>query len=397
MYGFLNDSNGDMNKQKFQELTIAILSDSASEEENSIHSQALQNEDWAQDVYEDTCHTHNLLTQTFRTLSDQPAIAPTNTSKEQMVKLFEMMDKQSPLRGSAIADKETYADLVSKLDKLPTLPIILDAISKALNDEHANVIKIEELLNGDQSLTSSVLRLANSARYGLPHKVFSLHQAISLMGFDEVQQIVVTASVISFMDKANDFFSLNNFWRHSIGVANATCVVANELGVSDDYILYTTALLHDIGKLGNLLLDTKGYLQIIQQSLDTKLPLHQLEIEEVFPEHTRMGEAICEHWGLPKMISQAIRYHHEPDINKRPPLPEEVNHTIDCIYLADILIRQNHFGHSGNAEEPEIDEGLLKRLDIHTIRLEQIKADINDSLNQVHGLLDILPEEYGAA
>jgi len=97
------------------------------------------------------------------------------------------------------------------------------------------------------------------------------------------------------------------------------------------------------------------------------------------------------------MISQAIRYHHEPDINKRPPLPEEVNHTIDCIYLADILIRQNHFGHSGNAEEPEIDEGLLKRLDIHTIRLEQIKADINDSLNQVHGLLDILPEEYGAA
>jgi putative nucleotidyltransferase with HDIG domain len=386
-----------MNKQKFQELTIAILTDTASDEENSMHVETLQNEEWAQEVYESTCHTHNLLTQTFRTLSDPANLSPAQTSRDQLVRMFEMMDQQAPLRGSAIADKEIYSDLVSKLDKLPTLPIILDAISKALNDEHANVLKIEELLNGDQSLTSSVLRLANSARYGLPHRVYSLHQAISLMGFDEIQQIVVTASVISFMDKTHDFFSLNNFWRHSIGVANATCIVANELGVSDDYILYTTALLHDIGKLGNLLLDTKGYLQIIQQSLDSHRPLHQLEMIEVFPEHTRMGEAICEHWGLPKMISQAIRYHHEPNIDHRPPMAEEINHTIDCIYLADVLIRQYEFGHSGNAEIPELNEAFLDRLDLHPVRLEQLKIQINEGLNHVHGLLDILPEEYGVA
>jgi putative nucleotidyltransferase with HDIG domain len=199
------------------------------------------------------------------------------------------------------------------------------------------------------------------------------------------------------MDKTHDFFSLNNFWRHSIGVANATCIVANELGVSDDYILYTTALLHDIGKLGNLLLDTKGYLQIIQQSLDSHRPLHQLEMIEVFPEHTRMGEAICEHWGLPKMISQAIRYHHEPNIDHRPPMAEEINHTIDCIYLADVLIRQYEFGHSGNAEIPELNEAFLDRLDLHPVRLEQLKIQINEGLNHVHGLLDILPEEYGVA
>ncbi len=397
MSGANYDSYRTMNKQKFQELTLAILSSNASKEEIEYHEKLISNEDWARDLFEDTCQTHHLLTQTFRTLSHDAPETSRNPSPERLKSIFELMDKQVPLKNTASADKEIYNDLVKKLSKLPTLPIILDAISKALKNEHTNVIKIEELLQGDQSLTTTVLKLANSARYGLPRKVYSLHQAIALMGFDEIQQIVVTASVISFMNDTRKYFSLYNFWRHSIGVATATCTVAHELGVSDDYILFTTALLHDIGKLGNLLLDTKGYLKIIQHSLDTERPLHELEIEDVFPEHTRMGETICEHWGLPSMISQAVRYHHEPDIEKRPILPLEVNHTIDCIYIADTLIRQQHFGHSGNAAPPEFDPGILERLELHPVRLEQLRINLEIDLAHAHGLLDILPEESGAA
>jgi putative nucleotidyltransferase with HDIG domain len=380
-----------MTKEKFQELTIAVLSGTATEKEISTHKKLVEHEGWAKELFDGFGHTHNLLTKTIGSLEDEIAQAP--PSAEKLAHIFQMIEKQAPLKGSASEDKQIYANLVKQVKKLPTLPIILDAISQALKDEHTNVVHIEELLSGDQSLTTTVLRMANSARYGLPRRVYSLHQAVSLMGFDEIQQLVLTASVITFMDKSTPLFSLNNFWRHSIGVATATCSVAKDIGISDDYILYTTALLHDIGKVGNLLLDTKGYLEIIQHSLRTHEPIDKIEREQVFPEHTRMGEAICEHWGLPSMISQAVRYHHEPDIDKRPKLPEEAHHTIDCIYIADTLVRQHKFGHSGNDAPPELAPCIVERLDLHPIRLEQLKNNIHEDIGHTHGLLDLLPAQ----
>ncbi len=378
-----------MTQEKFQELTIAVLSATATDTEIAMHKKLVETEGWAKDLFESLCNTHNLLTKTIGKLEEQIAIAP--PSPEKLALIFQLIDQQAPLRGSASADKAIYANLVKQIKKLPTLPIILDAISKALKDEHANVVHIEELLSGDQSLTTTVLRMANSARYGLPRRVYSLHQAVSLMGFDEIQQLVLTASVISFMDKSTTLFSLNNFWRHSIGVATATCSVAKEIGISDDYILYTTALLHDIGKVGNLLLDTKGYLEIIQQSLNTHMALDEIEREQVFPEHCRMGEAICDHWGLPSMISLAVRYHHEPDIQKRPKLPDEAHRAIDCINIADTLVREYQFGHSGNDAPPELDQGIIDRLELHPIRLELLRNNIRADIEHTHGLLDLLP------
>ena len=79
--------------------------------------------------------------------------------------------------------------------------MVLTEIHSALRKEDANVLDVEELMSGDKSLTTTVLRVANSAHFGLPKRVFSLNQAISIMGFEEVQQIVLAASIISSFGK----------------------------------------------------------------------------------------------------------------------------------------------------------------------------------------------------
>jgi len=255
-------------------------------------------------------------------------------------------------------------------------------------------------MSGDKSLTTTVLRVANSAHFGLPRRVFSLNQAISIMGFDEVQHIVLAASVISsFGTVSGNFFTLGNFWRHSIGVALATSHVGKVLDTEvEDRTLYTCGLLHDIGKVGNLLLDTRGYLQLIQQSLDTGAPLQRIEKEEIFPEHTRMGEAICQRWQLPEHIGQTVRHHHEPDTELRGPLPPEVHVATDCIHLANELVREEQFGHSGNAASShEPDPQVLARLGLHAVQLEELRTSTRHMLEEAHGLLEILPQEEGAA
>jgi putative nucleotidyltransferase with HDIG domain len=386
-----------MNREEFQSISMRILNSEASDTEIQRHELLCNTEDWAKPEFVHLKETHQLLVGTLPHLADGFSHQDSISSKT-LNRLMSAVRSQHPLAGTT-ADVEIYENLVRKIKKLPTLPIVLNEIHKALHKEDANVLDVEELMSGDKSLTTTVLRVANSAHFGLPQRVYSLNQAISIMGFNDVQQIVLTASVISSFDNvSNSFFTLHNFWRHSIGVALATSRIGQELGIrGEDRILYTCGLLHDIGKVGNLLLDTKGYLQLIQKSMETGDDLDHLEKEEVFPEHSMLGEAICERWQLPSIIHRAIRFHHEPDTDKRGFLPEEINQTADCIYLADQIVRENQFGYSGNAGPTTPARAVLDRLGLHAIRLEQIRGAVEEELEEAHGLLDILPREAGVA
>ena len=387
-----------MNREEFQSLSMRILNSEASDAETQRHELLCNTEDWAKPEFIHLKETHKLLVGTLPHLSGG-SIHQDPISSEALDKLVTGVRNQQPLAGTTRAEGEIYENLVRKIKNLPTLPIVIDEINKALQKEDANTLDVEELMSGDKSLTTTVLRVANSAHFGLPQRVFSLNQAISIMGFNDVQQIVLTASVISsFGNVSNSFFTLHNFWRHSIGVAIATSQIGKELGIGgEDRTLYTCGLLHDIGKVGNLLLDTKGYLQLIQKSMKTGICLDQLEKEEVFPEHSMLGEAICERWQLPSKIHRAIRIHHETDADRRGPLPEEINQAADCIYLADQFVRENKFGYSGNAGSTTLATAVLKRLGLHAIQLEQIRRSVEDKLAEAHGLLDVLPREAGVA
>lgn len=387
-----------MNREEFQTLSIRILNNEASNAETQRHELVCNTEDWAKTDFQQLSETHCLLVETLPRLAKGGENNSAAISTKALDRLVSEVRRQSPLARSADTDAEIYHELVRKIKKLPTLPIVLNEIHKALRKEDANVLDIEELMSGDKSLTTTVLRVANSAHFGLPRRVFSLNQAISIMGFQEVQHIVLTASVISsFGNVSEQFFTLYNFWRHSIGVALATSQVGKVLDIGEDRMLYTCGLLHDIGKVGNLLLDTRGYLQLIQQSMDTGTALHHIEKQEVFPEHVKLGEAICNRWQLPDHIGRAIRHHHETDVDRRGVLPDEIHQVADCIHLANQLVHENKFGYSGNAGLNELDSKVIKRLGLHPIRLETLRTSVEEVLHEAHGLLDVLPRETGVA
>src|SRR5476651_2412480 len=118
------------------------------------------------------------------------------------------------------AEKINPKAIVDRLDELPTLPTIVYELSRVINDPMSSTSEIEKIMANDQSLTTKVLKLANSAYYAIPGGVTSLQRAIAYIGFDAINQLVLSASIMKALDaKASANFEPMQFWKHSIGVA----------------------------------------------------------------------------------------------------------------------------------------------------------------------------------
>ncbi|MCB0412357.1 MAG: HDOD domain-containing protein, partial [Bdellovibrionales bacterium] len=141
------------------------------------------------------------------------------------------------------AIKYSKEDLIARMDELPTLPTIVYELTRIINDPMSSTKEVEQVMKNDVSLTTRVLKLANSAYYAIPGGVSTLSRAIAYIGFDTVNQLVLSASIIDALDLGeNTIFNVNDFWKHSVGVAIASETIGryiNHLTPSD---LFTAGL-----------------------------------------------------------------------------------------------------------------------------------------------------------
>ena len=119
--------------------------------------------------------------------------------------------------------KYSQEQVLKSLEELPTLPTVVYELTKIINDPMSSTQEVEEVMQNDMSLTTRVLKLANSAYYAIPGGVSSLSRAIAYIGFDTVNQLVLSASIIDALElKSPTDFDVNSFWKHSIGVGIAS-------------------------------------------------------------------------------------------------------------------------------------------------------------------------------
>ncbi|RYZ75410.1 MAG: HDOD domain-containing protein, partial [Proteobacteria bacterium] len=138
--------------------------------------------------------------------------------------------------------------IVDRLDELPTLPTIVYELSRVINDPMSSTGDVQKIMANDQSLTTKVLKLANSAYYAIPGGVSSLQRAIGYIGYDTIHQLVLSASIISALDaKSSADFDLTQFWKHAIGVAMAAETTARFVHYKTPSDLFTCGLVHDMG------------------------------------------------------------------------------------------------------------------------------------------------------
>lgn len=282
-------------------------------------------------------------------------------------------------------------EILAKIDELPTLPSIVYELNQIINDPLSAAADVEEVMLNDPALTSRVLKLVNSAYYAIPGGVSNLKRAIVYLGFDTVQQLVLTSSILDTVGSAGSKgLDLPKFWQHSMGVAMASEVIAVQLKHKSPADLFTAGLLHDLGKVALQMIDPRTLEKAISHAAEKSLSLDEAEKDLGTIPHAELGKLLTEKWRLPRKIQVVAQYHHETDPAGRQGISAELHEMIDMVTLGNLLIHALKFGDSGHRKVLGAPKTLLARLNIETSQMKTFSDKIREALSRADMILRIM-------
>lgn len=262
-------------------------------------------------------------------------------------------------------------EILAKVSSFPTMPGAGAKMLVLLEEPGTSVSEIEDILRYDPGLTANVLKLANSAYFGLPSKIGSLKQAVILLGLKRLIQLVVASCVSAVMDKSIGGYDLpaGDLWRHSVAVSIAAEALVKDkkkVGTED---VFTPALLHDVGKLV-LGAFVKEELESIQSIASKGVPFVIAENMILGTDHAEIGARILAHWNLPSDVINAVRWHHDPDS------PDSCDLQMDVVYLANLLCQTPETSGAAGGNAVELSPAVIDRLGIQLDQFENISGKV---------------------
>ncbi len=284
--------------------------------------------------------------------------------------------------------------LTQLLDNLPTLPIVAVRLGEVLHSRRSSVKDVAELLGADPSLSAKLLRLVNSAYFGIPGGVTDIAKAIPFVGFNTLYQLVLSVSVLDTLKTPDGgIFDARPLWLHSIAVGSAARVLAEEVRHPDPGAMFTAGLLHDMGKIALAKVAPDAFLSAIAAQHDQGLTSVDAEKLAGLPCHDRVGADLARRWRLPASLSVPIEAHHAvlaPGFRDR--LTSTFRVGAEIIAVANLTARRavvTAGADDEHAEDPRTLE-LLDALGIGDRDLDDLHRRVMHQLERSRPFLDLL-------
>ena len=234
---------------------------------------------------------------------------------------------------------------------LPTSSGMVAKIVNVIFDKDSNARDIAEVIEHDPPLTAKVLKVSNSAYYGLASQVTSLQRAVVVLGFDTIKELVTTISVVDSMSEIEgaEDIDISGLWTHSVGTARACQMIAERTKLERPEVAYIVGLLHDIGKIILATIFTENFKMVLNLAEEKKARIILAERKVLNTDHTMIGKILCDIWGLPDDISAAILYHHDP-----MSMPKGSQALARITEIGDYMCRKAQIGFPGdnNTQKP---------------------------------------------
>ncbi|MDP8208401.1 MAG: HDOD domain-containing protein [Candidatus Electryonea clarkiae] len=272
-----------------------------------------------------------------------------------------------------MTDSKSYArKLVESTEQLPSPDPIVIRVSQLVSDPDTAPKYLAAEIYKDAGLTSRILKLSNSALFGLSRQIVTIEQAVVVLGFNEIRNLVMLTSTLRLMNLGRDEELFKLLWDHFLLTAIAARSIARR--VSGDLpgireYSYLGGLLHDIGKVILALRFTKAYRKLVDR--DDILIGNIVEEETTLfgCNHLETGECLLEHWNFPPILVNIAGYHH----NIEDKDTRGVNF-LKIIWLADAL--SNFIGHKD--VEVAGHKEMLRNTRIHEETWNNIIIEVRD-------------------
>jgi len=199
--------------------------------------------------------------------------------------------------------------------ELPSVPHVALKLLNLLNIPNINLQKIEEVILSDQALTAKILKIANSAFYGLRRQIQLVNEAINVLGFKTLKDIVIIASV---RDVYKVFGLIEKkIWEHGVGVSFASGILTDFVPIVKKDEANLAGLLHDVGKIiinNNFPQEYANCMNIVNQN---KINFLDVERELFGFDHAEAGGMLAEKWGFADELKTVILNHHNLEYIKK--------------------------------------------------------------------------------
>lgn len=233
---------------------------------------------------------------------------------------------------------EAHLDrFMNKIGELPTVPLIIRELDQLVEDPKTTAADLNKVLSTDPGLGTKVLRLANSPFYGIPRKVTNLTHAISLLGFNVIRNIALSAFMFQMFDHQRMTFDPEKYWMHCVANGTACRAIGDRLQQAAGEDLFIMGLLHDIGKLVIAQYSDRDYSQIVPKAQASHQKISEVELEALGFNHCHVGAWLARHWQFPAVITDVLENHHTPE-------DAQAREVVLMVNYGDTLVRSLHLG-----------------------------------------------------
>jgi len=274
------------------------------------------------------------------------------------------------------------------IKSMPSLPTTVAKVLEVCNNPRTSPADLNHVISLDPVLVGRVLKLINSAYYGLGQQVTSLVRAIIMLGINTVKNLALSSAVLRNLSTKKDFQALDmeGFWRHSLCVGVAAKVLAKRRGVdakqAEEY--FTAGLLHDIGKIPLNAVLNREYVMAISVSDRERISLHRAEERMLGLDHARSGAMIAEAWRLEGAVGDAIAHHHAYLEYSGPH-----KDILYSVVLANRFASVMEIGFSGNRYPEKLDNVVWEALGVSRDVFDEIETVVNQEIEKAKVFLRV--------
>ncbi len=218
--------------------------------------------------------------------------------------------------------------VVAEFKDIPPMPNVMVKALNVIKNPATGIAELGKIMQMDQAIATKTLMLVNSAFYGFRQQITSINKALVVLGMMKAKNIIMSLALKKMMTAQGS----RELWEHSIKCAIAAEVLAKEYRVINPDDAFVIGFLHDIGKI---LLNTKNplkYSKVRYLAQQSNVDLVEVEDAQFGTNHCILGALISKKWQLPVILTNCIRYHHDPVQSSLPTL-------CGVVYCADRLVQ----------------------------------------------------------
>ncbi len=278
--------------------------------------------------------------------------------------------------------QEVVKSAIAEISHIATLPEVTLKIIKLVEDPDSTAQDLNKIISNDPALGARILKVVNSAFYGLPGQIGSINRAIVLLGLNAVKNIAIAASLAKLFrgGKIAQNFDARDLWTHSIATATTTRMLGHKIGLGLPDEAFLAGLIHDIGIMVEVQARRSKFVEALEAT-DRGLSFREAEAQLIGATHEQFGYELCKVWKFPTNLQHVAGYHHRP-----LDLPEINRGMTALVHVADFITRDLKLGFTGDVEGETPDPALLEFLKLGPKAIEEVAAKLPDAMKEASSI-----------